>query len=237
MEIALLDAGDIIVHDLGIERKTIDDFFRTLTAGQLFPQLRKLKRAFRRQMLSSTVASGVVAVCPLWGAHLLRYCRKGLAEPALGEDTIGNDLFSTEPPMMKKSLVLSSIAFLLVLHATPAHSQACSSLPRGIKVLASTQECGNNPAVVLTGAWRSIFSAAFRWDNNGELEDRSPYALDDGSAASSPYKTQRVIRRASKRTLCYGNFVRNTRFPLPLQLTVKRTAAPVLNRYCVSFSR
>ena len=72
VEIALLDAGDIIVHDLGIERKTIDDFFRTLTAGQLFPQLRKLKRAFRRQMLSSTVASGVVAVCPLWGAHLLR---------------------------------------------------------------------------------------------------------------------------------------------------------------------
>lgn len=51
VEIAVLDAGDIIVHDLGIERKTIDDFFRTLAAGQLFPQLRKLKRAFRRQML------------------------------------------------------------------------------------------------------------------------------------------------------------------------------------------
>ncbi len=51
VEIVYLDAGDIIVHDLGIERKTIDDFFRTLGAGQLFPQLRKLKRAFRRQML------------------------------------------------------------------------------------------------------------------------------------------------------------------------------------------
>ena len=138
---------------------------------------------------------------------------------------------------MKKSLALSLVAMLVVLHVTPAYSQACRSLPRGIKVVASSKVCGNNPAVVLTGAWRNIFSAAFRWDNNGKLEDRSPYALDDSSASSSPYKTQRVVRRASRRTLCYGNFVRSMRFPLPVQLTVKRTAAPVLNRYCVNFSR
>jgi hypothetical protein len=138
---------------------------------------------------------------------------------------------------MKKSLIVPFAAIVLVLYATPAHSQECGTLPRGITVVASSKVCGGNPAVVLTGAWRNIFSAAFRWDNNGNLEDRSPYALEDSSAASSPYKTQRVVRRASKRTLCYGNFVRNTRFPLPIQLTIKRTTAPVLNRYCVGFSR
>lgn len=50
-EILFLEVGDIIVHDLAIERKTVGDFFATLQAGQLFPQLRRLKRAFRRQML------------------------------------------------------------------------------------------------------------------------------------------------------------------------------------------
>jgi hypothetical protein len=91
--------------------------------------------------------------------------------------------------------------------------------------------------VVLSGTWRNIFSAAFRWDNNGELEDRSPFALNNPSASSSPYKTQRVIRRSSKKTLCYGNFIRDTRFPLPVQLTVKRSPAPVLTRFCVGFWR
>jgi len=138
---------------------------------------------------------------------------------------------------MKTSLLLSLIATLAIFHATPAYPQSCGSLPRGIRVLPSASVCGGNPAVVLSGIWRNIFSAAFRWDNNGELEDRSPFALGDGSAASSPYKTQRVIRSSSQRTLCYGNFIRNSRFPLPIQLTVKRTAAPVLNRYCVSFTR
>ncbi len=138
---------------------------------------------------------------------------------------------------MKQPTVILCIVSLFVLNASPSHAQSCGSLPRGIKVFASSKVCGNNPAVALTGTWRNIFSAAFRWDNNGELEDRSPFALGDGSASSSPYKTQRVVRSGSQRILCYGSFIRNTRFPLPVQLTVKRTAAPVLNRYCVGFTR
>ena len=51
VEIKFLDAGDIVVHDLGIERKTISDFFMTLEEGNLFTQLRKLKRGFIRQLL------------------------------------------------------------------------------------------------------------------------------------------------------------------------------------------
>jgi len=51
VEIKFLDAGDIVVHDLGIERKTISDFFMTLEEGNLFNQLRRLKRGFIRQLL------------------------------------------------------------------------------------------------------------------------------------------------------------------------------------------
>lgn len=42
--IRTLPVGDIIIHDLGIERKTIDDLFFTLQEGRLFSQLRELKR-------------------------------------------------------------------------------------------------------------------------------------------------------------------------------------------------
>lgn len=146
-------------------------------------------------------------------------------------------MLSEATEIMKKLLVFWCITTVLVLHATPAYSQSCSSLPERIKVLVSAKACGKNPAVVLTGTWRNIFSAAFRWDNNGELEDRSPFALGDGSASSSPYKTQRVVRRGSQKILCYGNFYRDTRFPLPVQLTIKRTPAPSLRRYCVTFWR
>jgi DNA excision repair protein ERCC-4 len=51
VEIKFLESGDIIVHDLGIERKTVCDFFATLREGRLFTQLRDMKRTFRRQML------------------------------------------------------------------------------------------------------------------------------------------------------------------------------------------
>ena len=51
VEAKFLDAGDIVVHDLGIERKTISDFFMTLEEGNLFTQLRQLKRSFIRQLL------------------------------------------------------------------------------------------------------------------------------------------------------------------------------------------
>jgi hypothetical protein len=138
---------------------------------------------------------------------------------------------------MKASIWFACVAAFLVVYTTPGHTQSCGALPRAIRVLPSASACGGNPAVVLSGIWRNIFSAAFRWDNNGTLEDRSPFALGDGSASSSPYKSQRSIRRASQRTLCYGNFIRDGRFPLPVQLTIKRTPAPVLNRYCVRFTR
>jgi len=51
VELRLLESGDIIVHDLGIERKTIPDFFATLKEGRLFKQLREMKHRFRRQLL------------------------------------------------------------------------------------------------------------------------------------------------------------------------------------------
>lgn len=133
-------------------------------------------------------------------------------------------------------LIGSSLTVLSVLSNT-THAQECRKLPREITVLSTSQACGGNPAVVLTGSWRTTFSAAFRWNNSGKLEDRSPFALNDGSAASSPYKKQREVRLRSGRVLCYGNFVRNTRFPLPTQLTIKRTVRPILDRFCVKFKR
>lgn len=134
-----------------------------------------------------------------------------------------------------------SIALTLLVLFTSmvgeAQAQSCGKAPKGVAVLASTSVCGNKPAVVLTGTWRTIFSAAFRWNNNGELEDRSPYALTDGSASSSPYKTQRKLRGISGDVLCYGNFYKDRKFPLPIQLTIKRTASSSLTRICVKFTR
>ncbi len=141
------------------------------------------------------------------------------------------------------SLFVTCVAFPFFFQAALADERArassggCSKVPKGIAVVRSATACGGNPAVVLTGAWRGIFSAAFRWENGSELEDRSPFALENGSASSSPYKTQRRVRSSSGELLCYGNFVRDSRFPLPVQLTVKRSASPTLNRFCVRFSR
>lgn len=113
---------------------------------------------------------------------------------------------------------------------------SCSALPRGIKVQAKSAKCGRKPAVVLSGNWKNIFSAAFRWDDGTpEGQDRSPFALDDGSASSSPYKAQKRIRGKNQDILCFGSFVDSSRVPEPEQLTIKRTPAPRVNRFCVTF--
>lgn len=112
----------------------------------------------------------------------------------------------------------------------------CSELPRGVKVQPKSAKCGRKPAVVLSGSWKNIFSAAFRWDDgSSEGQDRSPFALDDGSASSSPYKAQKRIRGSKQDILCFGSFVGSSRFPAPTQLTIKRTPAPSVNRFCVAF--
>ncbi len=139
--------------------------------------------------------------------------------------------------VLLSALVVATSQTVLAENATRSTTGSCSKLPRGVAVVSSASACGGNPAVVLTGTWRGIFSAAFRWVNGSKLEDRSPFALGNGSASSSPYKTQRRLRSASGEVLCYGNFVRDSRFPLPVQLTIKRTVAPTLNRFCVRFSR
>jgi len=46
-----LSVGDIIIGDLGIERKTGQDFVASLFDGRLFRQLILLRRSFRRRML------------------------------------------------------------------------------------------------------------------------------------------------------------------------------------------
>ena len=138
---------------------------------------------------------------------------------------------------MYTRLTVITLIIVFTSIARDTQAQSCGKAPKGVAVLASTSVCGNKPAVVLTGAWRSIFSAAFRWNNNGELEDRSPYALSYGSASSSPYKTQRKLRGISGDVLCYGNFFKDRKFPLPVQLTIKRTASSSLTRFCVKFTR
>lgn len=51
VNLTFLPVADIIFEDLGIERKTIGDFFESVNDGRLFRQLRELKRNFRRQLL------------------------------------------------------------------------------------------------------------------------------------------------------------------------------------------
>ncbi len=116
-------------------------------------------------------------------------------------------------------------------------NEDCSKLTRGIRVVQTSSSCGGRPAVVLSGSWQRSFSAAFRWQNGKELEDRSPYDLDNPSASSSPYKSQSRIRRTRRDILCYGNFLNDDDYPLPVQLTIKRSTAGVLDRFCVKFSR
>jgi hypothetical protein len=112
----------------------------------------------------------------------------------------------------------------------------CTSLPSSIRVVRRSKECGALPTVVLRGSWRGAFSAAFRWDDGtADGQDRNPNSLGNGSAASSPYKTKRRFRRGTQDVLCYGNFL-NGAFPVPEQLTIKRSVAPRLDRFCVDFS-
>ena len=133
----------------------------------------------------------------------------------------------------------SVIALFSFFHYTLEQSHAlakCKALPSTIKVLKKSAKCGNVPTVVLSGTWKSSFSAAFRWDDgstNGE--DRSPFDLDNPSASSSPYKTQRRIRDSKQEYLCYGKFIKRQGYPVPEQLTIKKTARPKLDRFCVSF--
>jgi hypothetical protein len=111
----------------------------------------------------------------------------------------------------------------------------CQKLPSTIRVVASARQCGNMPAVILRGNWKRSFSAAFRWDDgSADGQDRDPNKLWDSSAASSPYKTQRRIRRSREDILCYGNFLK-ANIPVPEQLTIKRSVAPRLDRFCVDF--
>jgi hypothetical protein len=133
--------------------------------------------------------------------------------------------------------VLPVISFFAVIAnaASADGMNPCKSIPRTIQVLERSAACGRVPTVVLRGTWRRSFSAAFRWeDGTPDGQDRNPDDLGNSSAASSPYKTQRRIRRADRDILCYGNFL--TGFPLPDQLTIKRTTAPRLDRFCVNFS-
>lgn len=112
---------------------------------------------------------------------------------------------------------------------------ACKPLPRTVQVVESLKVCGNTPAVLLSGQWKRAFSAAFRWDDGSyDGQDRNPSKLNDPSASSSPYKTQRRIRGSKQHVLCYGRFL-NGKFPVPEQLTIKRTSSPKLDRFCVNF--
>jgi ERCC4-type nuclease len=51
VKVQQLEIGDYIIADLCIERKTGDDFEKSLMDGRLFRQLLLLKRAFRRRSL------------------------------------------------------------------------------------------------------------------------------------------------------------------------------------------
>ena len=136
------------------------------------------------------------------------------------------------------SLAVASAAF-------DAHGQevstfgsmaACKPLPRTVQVVTSLKACGNTPAVILSGSWKTSFSAAFRWaDGSSDGQDRNPSKLNDASASSSPYKTQRRIRGSKQHVLCYGRFL-TSKFPTPEQLTIKRSATPKLDRFCVDFA-
>ena len=142
--------------------------------------------------------------------------------------------------------ILSAFLMLLALtsNATADVSQRgdalsamapCKPLPASIRVLKRSSVCGNVPTVILGGSWQRIFSAAFRWEDGSSAgQDRNPNFLWDSSAASSPYKTQRRLRRGRQTVMCYGNFLNNS-VPVPSQLTIKRSAAPRLNRFCVDF--
>ena len=140
------------------------------------------------------------------------------------------------------SIIVASL--FVAFAASHAHGQevsalsdmaACKPLPRTVQVVGPLKACGNAPAVLLSGPWKRSFSAAFRWDDgSSDGQDRNPSKLNDSSASSSPYKTQRRIRGSKQHILCYGRFL-NGKFPVPEQLTIKRTSSPKLARFCVNF--
>lgn len=135
---------------------------------------------------------------------------------------------------MNNLLAVPLAAALLVLPFRAEGMDRCTSLPRTIKVLPRSTQCGPVPTVVMTKEWKNSFSAAFRWDDGSSSgQDRSPFALEDSSAKSSPYKTQRRVRTGKADYLCYGKFLNRKGFPVPVQLTIKRTPAPKVSRYCV----
>lgn len=145
-----------------------------------------------------------------------------------------------------RTLVTASLMSLLVASAAfDAHGQdvsafssmaTCKPLPRTIQVIPALKACGNTPAVLLSGPWKTSFSAAFRWDDgSSDGQDRNPAKLNDASASSSPYKTQRRIKGSKQHVLCYGRFL-TSKFPTPEQLTIKRSAVPKVDRFCVDFS-
>lgn len=145
-----------------------------------------------------------------------------------------------------RTLITACLMPLLVACATlNAHGQEvsalgnmaeCKPLPRTVQVVYRSKACGNNPAVILSGPYKRAFSAAFRWDDgSSDGQDRHPSRLNDPSASSSPYKTQRRIRGSKQHVLCYGKFL-TPRLPAPEQLTIKRSASPKLDRFCVNFS-
>jgi DNA excision repair protein ERCC-4 len=51
ISIEVLPSADIVIDNLGIERKTVADFFSTLKEGRLWPQIFKLKESYPRQLL------------------------------------------------------------------------------------------------------------------------------------------------------------------------------------------
>lgn len=137
--------------------------------------------------------------------------------------------------MLKISFIFILVLGTLFPIATEAMDR-CTKLPKGITVLKKSTQCGRVPTVILKGKFKNSFSAAFRWDDGSKAgQDRSPFALNNPSATSSPYKAQSRIRRAKADYLCYGRFLNRRGFPLPVQLTIKPSTLPRVNRYCVNF--
>lgn len=147
--------------------------------------------------------------------------------------------------LMRKFITTFMVSLVVASTTVDARSQEvsalgnmadCKALPRTVQIVDRSKACGNNPAVILSGPYKRVFSAAFRWDDGSSAgQDRHPSRLNDASASSSPYKTQRRIRGSKQHVLCYGQFL-TPNLPAPEQLTIKRTASPKLDRFCVNFS-
>lgn len=139
---------------------------------------------------------------------------------------------------MSIRILFLAIALVITVPASARAMDKCKKLPKKIQVLKRSTQCGKVPTVVLSGKFKNSFSAAFRWDDGSKSgQDRSPFALNNESSTSSPYKTQRRIKQNKADYLCFGKFLNRKGFPVPEQLTIKPSVQPVVNRYCVSFSR